>query len=259
MATPKEQIKQLQDELIRLKETLKNYENLFKADGFIDTQEQQQLDFMQGVIKKAEAKLALLANKAPSSGGDKFTKPFYDGKVGKKYELYVLVDQPGTGGDRDTFEGLTAPDVGHTFVKLIKTNVDGTKVEAVLGFYPANSVNPLTGVIEVAGELVDDKGHTSEVQANKILTHDQFFAALAYIEKNRTRKYNLDTYNCTDFAIEVAGAAGWNIKSKKGVWPGGGGHNPGDLGEDLRNAKNTTTKKAKKGTQPTPTPDKKIK
>lgn len=267
--TPQEaQIKQLQDEVASLKETLVKYGDLYNADGSIDSAEQKVLDEKQAIIKIIEDRLALLAkkysssppppNKAPLGGGDKFTKPFYDGKVGQKYELHVMVDQPGTGGDRDPYEiGWSdgSVDVGHTFVKLIKTNVDGTKVEAVFGFYPATAVDPLSGLIEVAGKLVDDKGHGSEVQADKVLKHKQFFAALKYIEENRTNKYNLDKFNCTDFAIEVAGAAGWNISSKRGSWPGGSGRNPGDLGEDLKEA----SAKAKKETGTVKPSNKKIK
>lgn len=33
--------------------------------------------------------------------------------------------------------------------------------------------------------------------------------------------------------FNVAGSATFN--SKTGTWPGGGGHNPGNLGQDLRN------------------------
>ena len=44
--------------------------------------------------------------------------------------------------------------------------------------------------------------------------------------------------NCTDAALGAAAAAGVSINATTGIWQGGGGHNPGDLGEDLRNIRN---------------------
>jgi hypothetical protein len=53
-----EAIKKYQDELKSLKDTLTKYGDLFNSDGTIDAKEQQQLDTMHDIIKKAEAKLA---------------------------------------------------------------------------------------------------------------------------------------------------------------------------------------------------------
>lgn len=247
--------KQLLELIAKYKKTHSNYKKAFMANGTIDAYEQVILDKIEAQICTLETMLNPISKgktkessgstdselTAPNTGGDKFTKDFYDGKTATKHELFVHVDQPGVGGDRDTYEGnpLAGVDVGHTFVRLVKTNKDGSKVEKTMGFYPSKPVNPITGVIEVPGELNDDTGHQFEVVANKELKYDNFFAALKYVEANGFNKYNLETYNCTDFAIGVAGAAGWNITTKKGCWPIGlttqqCGHNPGDLGEDLR-------------------------
>ena len=127
-------------------------------------------------------------------------------------------------------------DVGHTFVHLLKKNKDGSTAEITVGFYPSKEVDPMKP--EVKGMLIHDKGHAAEVKATKKVTHDQFFKAVKYIEDQGSATYNLNTYNCTDFGICVAGAAGWNISSQRGKWPFGGGHNPGDLGEDLKDDHN---------------------
>lgn len=115
---------------------------------------------------------------------------------------------------------------------LVKINTDGTKVEATIGFYPSSAVDPRAP--EVGGMIQSDTGHGAEVQATREITHKQFFDALKYVENNGSNTYNLNTYNCTDFGIEVAEATGWNVSSQRGTWPFGGGHNPGDLGEDLK-------------------------
>ena len=51
---------------------------------------------------------------------------------------------------------------------------------------------------------------------------------------NTELEYHLDDYNCTDFAIQVVNSIGLNVPTTSGTWSNGGGRNPGDLGEDLR-------------------------
>ena len=148
--------------------------------------------------------------------------------------MIVYVDQPGSGGDRDTYE--RAPDgeidVGHTFVSVQDTDT-GTIV--TLGFYPVGSVNPFYNR-QVSGVVQSDRGHCYEVKKEFILTDAQYTAA-----KNQMRNallnpptYNLNTFNCTDWVEAVARTAGQNIPDTHGFWPGGEGSNPGDLGEELR-------------------------
>lgn len=150
-----------------------------------------------------------------------------------------MVDQPGAGGDRDTFEGngiTTDVDPGHTFIRLVKRNADGTVVDRTLGFYPAGAVNnPLKkGSSEADGRLVDDTGKHHEVMESRTIDEAAFKAGLEYIDANHEARYNLDDYNCTDFAIGFFAAAGQPLPDTKGYWLGGGGSNPGDLGEDIR-------------------------
>ena len=58
MKTLEEKIQKYQDELASIKKTLDLYRDMFNADGEINSEEQKQLDVMQAVIKKIEAKLA---------------------------------------------------------------------------------------------------------------------------------------------------------------------------------------------------------
>jgi len=158
---------------------------------------------------------------------------FNDGKTATDYTITVYVDQPGTGGDDDTWEYNGGVDVGHTFVGLKKTNDDGTITEAIVGFYPNGGVDPVNSK-STNGMLIDDEGHNSEVSEEFTVTESQFNDALNYINTNGSNTYNLDTYNCTDFGIGVAGAAGQTLPDTRGTWLGGGGSNPGNLGQDIR-------------------------
>lgn len=47
-------------------------------------------------------------------------------------------------------------------------------------------------------------------------------------------KYNLNTNNCADFSIQMRNLAGLNLPDTFGTWPGGGGSNPGQLGQVIK-------------------------
>lgn len=63
MATQTDKIQLLENELKKLGKTLTYYGELFNADGEINSQEQQDLDRMQAVIRKIEAKLVKVKEK----------------------------------------------------------------------------------------------------------------------------------------------------------------------------------------------------
>lgn len=58
MTMDADKIIKLEAELKMLKETLVKYKNLFNEDGYIDTEEQQELNRMEAIISKAETKIA---------------------------------------------------------------------------------------------------------------------------------------------------------------------------------------------------------
>ena len=162
-----------------------------------------------------------------------------------KYTITIYVDQPGTGGDRDTFEfvGFLEVDPGHAFVKLESENADGTKSTLVVGFYPDKLPRP--DKPETNGVFKDDTDHAFEVQKSYEVTRENFIKARDYVERMRSsnKKYHVNDYNCADFVIQTAKAAGIDVPDTQGRWEydsnvtgsiSGGGSNPGDLGEDLR-------------------------
>ena len=171
-------------------------------------------------------------------------KVFNDNKEALKYTLTIFVDQPGPGGDRDTYEFVDYNiDAGHTFVKLERENADGTKSTIIVGFYPDKLPRPSTPITN--GYLGDDTVHPFEVKKVYTVTKENFDKSLKYIEtiESSKIKYNLNDYNCTDFVIQTVTAAGEVVPDTYGTWASpnpifgtwtGGGSNPGDLGEDLR-------------------------
>ncbi len=84
------------------------------------------------------------------------------------------------------------------------------------------------------GVLIDDKGHVETLNITFDISKDDFQNVLNYIEGVDGDDYHLDNYNCTDFALGCAASSGNPLPDTFGEWPGGGGSNPGDLGEDIR-------------------------
>lgn len=165
-----------------------------------------------------------------------------------KMTLTIYVDQPKP-GKRDTWSGVvTQPDVGHTFIGI---NQNG--VTRILGFYPSEAVslkNP-----EKGAALVDDSKHEYNVSISYEVSTDKISQLLSAI-KNYRKTYNLNSFNCTNFAMEMSAKAGVTLPSTIGEWGNfivgsGKGNNPGDMGEDLRKFNSTgVTKKTNYGIAP---------
>lgn len=163
--------------------------------------------------------------------------PGYD----HSFKIMLCVEQPEP-GTRDTW-GLSGAgslgsgnpvSVGHTFLILSETSSTGIFTRNV-GFYPASSVNPASPIDQ--GQLNNDVYHDFDIAVNITLNNSQFFQVLNFIEQgnNTGYMYNLNTNNCTTFALNALASAGINMPRTIGSWTLGSGLNPGDLGEDLRN------------------------
>lgn len=134
------------------------------------------------------------------------------------------------GGSSGTGSPVT---VGHVFFILNETSSIGN-ITRNIGFYPASSVNPSSPISQ--GQLNNDVYHDYDVAVNISVTNSQFFQVLNFIQQgnNPGYLYNLNTNNCTTFALNALSGAGINLPRTPGSWLNGGGLNPGDLGEDLR-------------------------
>jgi len=159
------------------------------------------------------------------------------------YQVTVCVDQPDPGtrqpwgfttnGATGSSFGSNPVDVGHTFLIFTETSGSGTITRNV-GFYPQTTVNPYYPTSQ--GQLNNDAGTNYNISLTVTLTNGQFFNMLNYITQgnNTGYLYNLNTNNCTSFALHALNAGDVDILSTTGSWPGGVGEDPGDLGEDIR-------------------------
>lgn len=124
-------------------------------------------------------------------------------------------------------------DVGHTFLIFSET-YGSTTITRNVGFYPTGMVNPAYRSSQ--GKLNNDEGHTYNISATFTVNNAQFFTMVAYSERGNVPgfMYNLNTENCTSYALHTLSQGGLFLPSTIGTWLNGMGNDPGDLGEDIR-------------------------
>ena len=160
-----------------------------------------------------------------------------------QYTVTICVDQPipGTrtpwtpvdGGPIGSSNAGNMVDVGHTFLIFSET-YGGTTITRNVGFYPTGMVNPAFRSSQ--GKLNNDEGHTYNISATFTVTNAQFFTMLIYSERGNVPGfvYNLNTENCTSYALHTLSQGGIFLPSTISSWLNGMGNDPGDLGEDIR-------------------------
>jgi hypothetical protein len=157
------------------------------------------------------------------------------------YQVMVCVSQPApgtretwgfsTGGSSGSSTGANPVNVGHTFLVFAETTFNGTICRNI-GFYPRSAVTPAAP--SYPGQLNNDDQHGYNISLTVTLNNSQFFNMLNYVARNSTDQYNLNTYNCTSFALQTLYSGGVILPWTTGKWLGGSGNDPGDLGEDIR-------------------------
>lgn len=126
---------------------------------------------------------------------------------------------------------------GHTSVGLIDTD---KQTYLMRGFYPASKMNPIFGVKSADGEIkIDfDKVKLFDVEAFFKIpdkTYNTLMEKLRHdADPQNTPKFSLNNYNCTDYAIDVAKAAGIKLEDPQGSFAAyGSGSNPNMFGNAL--------------------------
>jgi hypothetical protein len=138
------------------------------------------------------------------------------------FTIYASEPNPGSG---DTYSGNV---VGHAYISIKQNSNVST-----FGYYPvSNWINPITNssgpaVLGNDGGEIYSASYTTTISGNQLRD-------ILNSSKHFNSTYDLDTYNCTDFAIEMGNFAGLNLPNCNGSWPGGSGSNPGTLGMEIR-------------------------
>jgi len=158
---------------------------------------------------------------------------------GANFQVTVCVDQPSPGSRKpwiisftDGASGSGATSAGHTYLILTENMPDGRSITRNVGFYPSKNVTPFS--TPVPGVLNNDEVSPFNIAGQYSINSALFFAMLQYITNAAGDYYQVNTFNCTNFALDALVAGHIYLPHTIGYWIGGMGVDPGDLGEDIR-------------------------
>lgn len=156
------------------------------------------------------------------------------------HSITLYVDQPVANSNSTyTINGIDV-EVGHSFVS-IQQILNGVTNIKTFGLYPSEGVspdNPSSTPI-----FFDDGGHNFDVSITIQVSPATFDNVIYYITHINqyigNYNYNLNSFNCSDFALNVFNISGAGVPDTTGTWSLmgetlGSGTNPGNLGQDIR-------------------------
>lgn len=132
----------------------------------------------------------------------------------------------------------TKLDIGHTFIEFGFTTQNNEQKSIVCGKYPDGSgVSPSSP--KTISKINDDSEHDYTQYIAWSISCDDFNKVINKIKDIEGNDYDLNSSNCTNFALEVANHIGLDIPVTIENWGiakhSGGGANPGSLGNDIIN------------------------
>lgn len=145
--------------------------------------------------------------------------------------IVIYVDQPiansaqawSINGSSSSSGGFI--NAGHSYIAIQQGDN-----RMVLGFYPETSVSNTQPSSN--GTFGNDESTEFDVSISVPISAIQLLKIIGYCETGLS--YNLNTFNCSDFVIQVSNLAGLNLPESESTWSGGGGSNPGLLGQNIR-------------------------
>ncbi|MGC4231556.1 MAG: hypothetical protein QM594_00965 [Niabella sp.] len=142
----------------------------------------------------------------------------------------LYVDQPVPNSTASWSGSPLDPDVGHTWISISQGNIT-----RYIGLYPKHPID-IFNTSDTA-KFVADQGHHFDVSLTITNVSGSGISSLVnWIKGQENRYYDLNTNNCTSFAVEAFEHIGISLPRTNGSWTNGGGLNPGNLGQDIRNA-----------------------
>ncbi|MBC7886652.1 MAG: hypothetical protein H7Z13_02100 [Ferruginibacter sp.] len=116
--------------------------------------------------------------------------------------IKILTDIP-VDKDPNAFFNWGNGSPGHTFLQITKIN-GSQSVQQNIGFYPVSGWKTTLTPAPLDGKFVDNYFHEFNASLSMNLTPDQLQSTLTHIQYLANFiKYDIDDYNCTDFAMEV--------------------------------------------------------
>ncbi len=119
---------------------------------------------------------------------------------GSTCSIEILVDIP-VDDDSNSLFDYEQGSPGHTFLQITKSN-GSQSVTQNIGFYPANTWKMLL-TEPVNSKIVDNGEHEFNASIKMNITPVQLNNTLNELSNLNSVKYDIDDYNCTDFALTI--------------------------------------------------------
>lgn len=151
----------------------------------------------------------------------------FDKTMPAKLTIYIEQAKPGTR------ELVGSNEVGHVFI-----GIEQGQFRRVFGYYPTEDSSRL-GILlrrNYVAILKDNSGHNYDVKIEKNISAQELVKIIQEAEKFHPT-YNLESYACADFGIEIGNLGSMNLPNTTyaglayGIYPFQG-RIPGGLGED---------------------------
>ena len=133
------------------------------------------------------------------------------------YTITIATDIP-VDGDPSRFFNWSNATPGHTYIELYKNSNAGL-IQQNIGFYPNTGWKSINDYF-VPPKMVDNANHEYNARYTISVSNTQFQAALNAVQTYSSYNYNIATFNCTDFALEIFNAAGGDLYIPKYQIPG---------------------------------------
>ncbi|HEV7333126.1 MAG TPA: hypothetical protein VGN63_18975 [Flavisolibacter sp.] len=134
---------------------------------------------------------------------EKFIKCF-DGipDAGSTCSIEIMTDIP-IDSDPSKLLDYNSGSPGHVFINIRKSNSTQT-VSQNIGFYPKSGWKTALTNAPIEGKFVDNSNHEFNASLKMNLSPENFRSTLMEVlYLARSIKYDIDEYNCTDFALDV--------------------------------------------------------
>jgi hypothetical protein len=145
------------------------------------------------------------------------------------FRIVVYVDQA-IPGYRSFNLNSSNGSPGHTYLGLEEYS-NGQAIIRNVGYYPDGLAHPFSPT--KPGKTKNDE-RAYDVSLTITVTREQFESTLMILRATASNDYNLDSHNCTHYAVNACSAAGVSLPQTVGTWWNGGGLNPSDMAEDIR-------------------------
>ena len=129
---------------------------------------------------------------------------------GSTCSIEILADIP-VDKDPNKIFNLRTSSPGHTFLNIRKQN-GSQSVSQNIGFYPKSGLKTMLTNAPIDGKFVDNGEHEFNAGYKINITPEKLNAAIMEMLRTKNNKYDIDNYNCTDWAMDVFNAAGGNLQ-----------------------------------------------